>query len=112
MLLPLALLTFWSPIAFEGNRIIFDFNPVRLLTSPDYGLAHCFMTPVFLFLLILAHPHVDRFALRVTSFNALIYGLFNLTYWFDPNWVAMGVMHLPLLVMPLAALGMTHSRKR
>jgi hypothetical protein len=37
----------------EGSRVIFNFNPLLLLTSPDYGLTYCFMTPVFLFLLIL-----------------------------------------------------------
>jgi hypothetical protein len=104
VLLPLALLVFWSPLAFDGARVIFDFNPLLLLTSPDYGLAYCFMTPVFLFLLILAWPQVDGFAFRVTAFNALLYGLFNLTHWFNPDMLVMGVMHLPLLLTALIAL--------
>jgi hypothetical protein len=79
-----------------------------LLTSPDYGLAYCFVTPVFLFLLILAYPHVDEFAFRVTAFNGLLYGLFNLSHWSDPDRIWMGVMHLPLLVTSLTALLMTH----
>ncbi len=103
-LAPFAVLVFWSPITVEGGRAAFNFDPLLLFTSPDYGLAYCFMTPVFLFLLILAHPNVDRFALRVTAFNGLIYGLFNLTHWFNPDWTPMGVMHLPLLVLPVAAL--------
>ena len=103
-LAPLALLVFWSPIGLEGSKVVPNFNPVLLLTSPDYGLAYCFMTPVFLFLLILFYPKVDRFALRVTAFNGLIYGLYNLTHWFNPDMRWMGVMHLPLLVIPLAAL--------
>jgi hypothetical protein len=104
ILLPLALLVFWSPIALEGSKIVLNLNPTLLLTSPDYGLTYCFMTPVFLFLLILFYPRVDLFAFRVTAFNGLIYGLLNLTHWFDPDRVWMGVMHVPLLVMSLVAL--------
>lgn len=104
ILLPLALLVFWSPIALEGNRVAPNFGPVLLLTSPDYGLTYCFMTPLFLFLLILFYPNVDMFAFRVTAFNGLIYGLLNLTHWFNPDLVWMGVMHIPLLIIPLVAL--------
>lgn len=103
-LLPLALLVFWSPIAFEGSRVTFNFNPLLLLTSPDYGLAYCFMTPVLLFIVIVAWPQVDGFALRVTAFNALLYGLFNLSHWANPDTVVMGIMHLPLLILGLLAL--------
>lgn len=108
LLLPFTLLVFWSPLRFEGTRIIPDFNPLLLLTSPDYGLAYCFLTPVFLFLLILAWPQVDKFALRVTAFNGLLYGLFNLNHWAAPERMWLGVMHLPLLVMPIVALGLAH----
>jgi hypothetical protein len=104
ILLPLALLVFWSPIGLEGNKVIPNFNPLSLLTSPDYGLAYCFVTPVFLFLLVLFYPRVDVLALRVTAFNGLLYGLFNLTHWFNPDLVWMGVMHIPLLIMPVVAL--------
>jgi hypothetical protein len=62
------------------------------------------MTPVFLFALILFYPNVDKFAFRVTAFNGLIYGLFNLTHWFNPDMVWMGVLHIPLFVVPLVAL--------
>lgn len=104
LLLPLPLLVFWSPIALEGTSVAPNFNPLLLLTSPDYGLTYCFVTPVFLFLLILFYPTVDEFAFRVTAFNALLYGLFNLTHWFNPELVMMGVMHLPLLLLALVAL--------
>lgn len=105
-LLPLALLVFWSPISMEGNAVIPNFDLMLLLTSPDYGLTYCFMTPVFLFLLILFYPGVDRFAFRVTAFNGLLYGLLNLTHWFSPETRWMAVMHIPLLVIPLVALFM------
>jgi hypothetical protein len=103
-LLPLALLVFWSPIGLEGSKVVPNFNPLLLLTSPDYGLAYCFVTPVFLFLLILFYPRVDIFVFRVTAFNGLLYGLLNLTHWFNPDRVWMGVMHIPLLIVPLVAL--------
>ncbi len=86
LLLPFALLVFWSP---------------------DYGLAYCLMTQVFVFLLILAWPQVDGFAFRVTAFNGLLYALFNLSHWAVPERIWLGVMHLPLLVMPMVALGLT-----
>jgi hypothetical protein len=104
LLFPLALLVFWSPIGMNGSRVIFNFTPLFLLTGPDYGLAYCFMTPVFLFLLILGNSGVDRFAFKVTAFNALLYGLFNLAHWFNPDRVVLGVMHLPLLLLALVAL--------
>lgn len=108
LLLPFALLVFWSPVRMEGMRAVPDFNPMLLLTSPDYGLAYCYLTPVFLFLLILAWPEVNAFAFRVTAFNALIYALFNLNHWAVPERVWLGVMHLPLLVLSLAALGLAY----
>ena len=103
-LLPLALLVFWSPIGLEENKVVPNFNPLLLLTSPDYGLAYCFVTPVLLFLLILFYPQVDVLSLRVTAFNGLLYGLLNLTHWFNPDMVWMGALHIPLLVIPLVAL--------
>ncbi len=106
LLAPLALLAFWTPVATGGNRIVPDFNPLLLLTSSDYGFAYCLMTPVFLFLLILFYPGVDPFAFHVTAFNGLLYGLFNLTHWASPDTMWMGVMHLPLQVMSIVALGM------
>jgi hypothetical protein len=104
VLFPLALLVFWSPIALEGSKVVPDLDPTLLLTSPDYGLTYCFVTPVLLFLLTLFYPRVDLFAFRVTAFNGLIYGLLNLTHWLDPDRVWMGVMHVPLLVISLVAL--------
>jgi hypothetical protein len=103
-LLPFALLVFWSPLAIEGNTVVPNFDPLLLLTSPDYGLTYCFMTPVFIFLLVLFYPRVDDFAFRVTAFNGLIYGVYNLAHWFNPEMVWMGVMHIPLLVISLVAL--------
>jgi hypothetical protein len=111
-LLPLALLAFWAPIGMEGTTVVPRFDPLLLLTSVDYGLAFCFVTPVLLFLLILCHPRVSTLALRVTAVNGLIYGMYNLTHWFNPDRVWMGVMHLPLLIISAVALYVSMSGQR
>jgi len=101
LLFPLALLAFWSPYNSEVQPY---FNPVLLITSPDYGLTFCFTTPVFLFLLVLFYPKVNAFAYRITAFNGLLYGLLNMTHFFNPQLRWMGILHLPLLVISLCAL--------
>jgi len=88
----------------QGDRMVFDFNPFALLACVEYGLTYCFMTPVFLFLLILWHPKVDDFAFRVTTFIAFLNGLLNLNDWFNPERVVMGMMYLPLLLLVIVAL--------
>ena len=104
LLIPLALLAFWAPYAASGNGVRPDFNPLLLLTSPDYGLTFCLTTPVFLFLLILFYPQVNNLAYRITAFNGLLYGVLNLTHWFTPELRWMGVLHLPLLIISIYAL--------
>ena len=109
LLLPLALLVYWSPYNSEVQPY---FNPVLLITSPDYGLTFCFTTPVFLFLLILFYPKVDAFAYRITAFNGLLYGLFNMTHFFNPQLRWMGVLHLPLVVLSICALVLPRLERR
>jgi len=104
LLLPLALLVFWSPLKTEGNAVLPNFDPRLLFTSADYGLSYCFVTPVFLFLLILFSTNHTSLTYRITAFNALLYGLFNQLHWFNPNTTWMGVLHLPLLILSLVAL--------
>jgi len=102
--LPFALLSFWSPYQVKANAVLPDFNPALLLTSPDYGLTFCFTTPVFLYLLFILFPKVNIFIYRITAFNGLLYALFNIAHWFNPDTRWMGVLHLPLLVLSIAAL--------
>jgi len=103
-LLPLAVLSFWAPYQVEANVVLPDFNPVLLLTSPDYGLTFCFTAPVFIYLLFISFPKVNIPAYRITAFNGLMYALFNLAHWFNPDTRWMGFLHLPLLVLSTAAL--------
>jgi len=106
LLLPLVLLAFWAPYAASdtGNGVQPDFNPLLLLVSPDYGLTFCFTTPVFLFVLILSYPQVNTLAYRITAFNGLLYGVLNLSHWFNPELRWMGFLHLPLLITSVYAL--------
>jgi hypothetical protein len=103
-LLLLAVLAFWAPYTMVGTSIQPRFDPLLLLTSPDYGMTFCLTTPVFLFALILFYPSVNSFAYRITAFNGLLYGLFNLTHWFSADRRWMGFLHLPLLILSLYAL--------
>jgi len=112
LLLPLALLAFWGPYVASGNGVKPDFNPLLLLVSPDYGLTFCFTTPIFLFLLILFFPQVNMLAYRITAFNGLLFGLFNLTYWFNPELRWMGFLHLPLLIISIYALILPRKYKK
>ncbi|HSB67367.1 MAG TPA: hypothetical protein VLD65_12380 [Anaerolineales bacterium] len=112
LLLPFAFLTFWSPVKVEGLSVFANFDPRLLLTSADYGLAYCFVTPIFLLLLILFSTNHTSFTYRITAFNALVYGLFNLTHWFNPNTLWMGVMHLPLLILAIVAFLLPYAERR
>jgi hypothetical protein len=103
-LLLLAVLAYWGPYTVVGGTIQPDFNPRLLLTSPDYGLTFCFTTPVFLLGLILFRAQGSQFAYRLTTFSGLLYGLFNLTHWFNPDTWWMGFLHLPLLIISVYAL--------
>lgn len=109
LFLPLAILAFWSPL---NAAVQPDFNPLRLITSPDYGLTFCFTTPVFLYLLILFYPKVNDFAYRITAFNGLLYGIFNLTHFLNPQLRWLGVLHLPLLILSIYALLLPRFHKR
>lgn len=52
---------------------------------------------MLLFLLTLPSPAVNSFVLRLTAFNGLLYGLFNLHHWAMPETGWLGVMHVPLV---------------
>ena len=110
-LLPFAILSFWAPYQFRGDTIIPDFDPIRLLYAPDYGMAFCFTAPVFLYLLFALYPGVNIPVYRFTVFNGLLYALFNLNHLFTPSTRWMGDMHIPLLALSTASLLQTRRRK-
>jgi len=109
-LLPFAVFSFWAPYQVKENVVLPDFNPALLLTSPDYGLTFCLTAPVFLYLLLILFPKINIPAYRITAFNGLLYALFNITHWFNPDTRWMGVLHLPLLVLSIATLIQSRNR--
>ena len=114
-LLLLAFLAYWSPYRVIDGAIQPYFDPRLLLTSPDYGLTFCLTTPVFLLGLVLFRAQGSPFAYRITAFSGLLYGLFNLTHWFNPDTWWMGFLHLPLLIISTYALllpGITRLHER
>jgi hypothetical protein len=111
LLLPLAILAFWVPYSMTNNVTQPNFNPLLLLTSSEYGLTFCLTTPVFLFLLTLFYPQINKMAYRLTAFNGFLYGLFNLALWVNPDTRWMGFLHLPLLIISGYALVLSTRRK-
>lgn len=98
-----ALFAFWYPMDWTTLRP--DFSPIHLVTSGS-ALTFCMMTPVFLAILIIYYPHINRATLRVTSLVGLIIGFYNmLAYFFrelDLWWS--GVLHLPLVLLSVYGL--------
>jgi len=98
--IPLAFLAFWLP----ADRItgMPDFNPLYLLYS-DSALAFCMITPIYLAIISLFYPKINKATIRVNSFIGIIFGIINvmngffnpLYYW----WVA--ILHIPLLSISL-----------
>ena len=104
--IPLAFLAFWYPL----NPVTFmpDFNPLYLFTNAA-GLTFCMMTPVYLAILILHYPKINTATLRVTGLAGIIIASYNILLNFimypDTLWWN-GVLHIPLLMISGAALGL------
>ncbi len=96
----LALLAFWRP----ANPITLtpDFNLTYLLTS-GAGLSFCLSTPLYLAILTLYFPRVNKAVFIATGFVGVMMGLGNMLLEFViyPAWWWIGVLHLPLLVISL-----------
>ena len=94
---PVALLAFWFPVSEATLGPEFS---VANLVSNSAGLTTCMMLPLFLAILSLYHPRVNRITLRISSYAGLITGLLNVLQWFiltEHWWI--GVVHLPLLTI-------------
>ena len=100
--LPLAILAFWSPMTSDGQPSL---DPFYLLYS-DFGLAICFTIPVFLFILSVFHPNVNRPAFRLTAIIGLYFGIMNMMgpLFFPgyPLWVVF--LHVPLFSLSIYAI--------
>jgi hypothetical protein len=101
---PLAAIAFWYPL--DPETMMPDFNLAYLLTGVA-GLTFCMMTPVYLALLTLYHPRINRATLRVTALVGLIIGFYNMlvNFGFAPETMWWnGVLHIPLVILSLYAL--------
>lgn len=96
--IPMALLAFWLPL--DIKTLQFSFTGTAFLTNGS-ALAFCMMTPVFLTIQTLCMPRVNRVTYRITAFAGLLLGFYNLSHFFNPYTVNLGIIHLPLLTISL-----------
>jgi hypothetical protein len=101
--IPLALLAFWFPV----NRLTLtpDFNLVYMLTSGT-GLSFCMVTPLYLAILILHFPHVNKSVFIATGFIGVVMSLGNfvLEFMIIPSYWWIGVLHIPLFILSSCSL--------
>lgn len=100
----LAFFAFWFPVSTANGVPSPDFSPLGFIAN-EAGLTVCMMMPVYLAVLTLAYPDVDRVVLRVSGFIGFITGLFNVAQFFlSPGYGPwMCILHLPLLLISLYA---------
>lgn len=104
LLLPAAL-AFLSPYAVTAQgTIVPGLQPGAF--GVQAGITYCFLTPVFIAVLLSFARGVDRGTLSIIGFAGLGFGAVNLVTWFvlmPASWW-MGVLHLPLVVLSIVAL--------
>ena len=99
---PVAFLGFWFPV--NPANLGPEFSISQLFAN-SAGLTTCMMLPVYMAILTLCYPSINRSVLRVTCFAGFITACLNLMQWFlfsTQTW--MGIMHFPLLTISLYGL--------
>jgi hypothetical protein len=101
--LVLALLAFWEPV--NPRTLLPDFNPMYLFTSGS-GLSFCMATPLYLAILILSFPGVNKTLMAATAFIGFYIGVSNLVLEFviNPTWWWIGFLHFPLVILSVYSL--------
>lgn len=107
-MIPLALLAFWTPL--DLHTLHFDFTGRAFLTNGS-ALTFCMMTPVYLTLLTLNMPSVNRAVYRITAFIGIILGCYNMFNFFNPYTVNLGILHLPLLIISIYSFSYSFTYK-
>lgn len=104
--IPVAVLAYWYPV--NPITMMPDFTPIYVFTNMA-GLAFCLMTPVYLAILALYHPQVDRATLRITSLVGLIIAFYNILVNFImfPGLWWNGILHIPLISLSIYALAIS-----
>ena len=102
-LILLALIAFWFPV----NPITLkpDFNPVYILTSGT-SLSFCMVTPLYLAILVIFFPHVNKSVFIATGLIGFIMSLGNflLEFVIVPSYWWIGVLHIPLFALSTCSL--------
>jgi hypothetical protein len=100
--IPVAFLAYWFPV--NAATLGPDFSPSQLVTN-SAGLTLCMMLPLYLAILILCYPTINRPILRIASFAGVITAGLNILQWFFlTSHIWMGIVHLPLLTISLYGL--------
>jgi hypothetical protein len=99
----LALLPFWEPV--QHLTLLPDFNPTYILTS-GAGLSFCLVTPLYLAILALSFPGVNRTVFVATGFMGAMMGIGNMVLEFViyPDYWWIGILHIPLFVISVYCL--------
>ena len=94
----LALVAFWEPV--NPGTLLPEFNP-RYLFISGAGLSFCMVTPLYLAVLILRFPTVNRVLMACTAFTGLFMGAGNLILEFIliPAYWWIGCLHFPLVIL-------------
>lgn len=97
LILP-ALLPFWEPV--NPHTLLPDFNPLYMLTS-GAGLSFCMVTPLYLAILAIFFPHVNKPIFIITSVIGVFMSLGNIVLEFViyPSYWWIGVLHIPLFIL-------------
>ena len=106
-LLP-AILAFWEPI--NPTTLGPDFNPVYLLTS-GAALSFCLATPLYLAVLCIHFPQVNKTVLIATAFTGALMAFGNLVLEFVilPDYWWIGILHIPLLILSCYAILLSYN---
>lgn len=104
ILTPLVLLAFWFPM---NNAVKPDFS-IATLFANEAMLTYCMITPILLFILIIAYPRVNIVTFRISRFVGLLFGCMNMITWFilDRGYWWLGILHLPLFLLAVLAMFM------
>lgn len=96
----LALFAFWGPV--NPLTLMPDFNPVYMFTSGT-ALSFCMATPLYLAILSMHFPHVNKSVFIATGFVGVMMSLGNVVLEFViyPSYWWIGVLHIPLFVTSL-----------
>lgn len=105
---PVGFLAFWFPL--NPETLGPDFSLAQLLTN-NAGLTLCMMLPVYLAILILCYPTINRAALRITCFAGIVTACLNVLQWFFfTSYTWLGIFHLPLLTISLYGIFLSFSQ--